>query len=50
MIAVLVIFILYQLFQLTQTPSWGLVILTVFDILVVVLTWHEFRRHRRAIA
>jgi len=46
MIAVLAIFILYQLFQLTQTPSLGLVALTVFDVLVLVLTWHEYGRHR----
>lgn len=46
MIAVLIIFILYQLYQLILTPSAGLVALTVFDILIVVLTWHEYRRHR----
>lgn len=45
MIAVLVTFIRYQLFQLTQTPSLGLVALTVFDILVLVLTGHEYGRH-----
>nr|WP_247647150.1 DUF2127 domain-containing protein [Arthrobacter sp. E3] len=49
MIALLVIFILYQFYQLTQTPSLGLAALTVFDILIVVLTWHEYgrQRHRR---
>ena len=49
MIALLAIFILYQLYQLTQTPSLGLAALTVFDILIVVLTWHEYgrQRHRR---
>jgi uncharacterized membrane protein len=47
MIAVLGIFIAYQLFQLTQTPSLGLVALTLFDALIVVLTWHEYRRHRQ---
>ncbi|WP_343319143.1 DUF2127 domain-containing protein [Arthrobacter sp. TMP15] len=47
MIAVLVVFILYQLYQLTLTPSAGLVALTVFDILIVVLTGHEYGRHRR---
>ena len=46
MIAVLIMFIGYQLFQITQTSSAGLVALTVFDILMVVLTWHEYRRHR----
>nr|WP_256127885.1 DUF2127 domain-containing protein [Arthrobacter sp. SDTb3-6] len=47
MIVVLAIFILYQLYQLTRTPSIGLLSLTVFDILIVVLTWHEYLRHRR---
>jgi uncharacterized membrane protein len=47
MIGVLVIFILYQFYQLSVTPSLGLVALTVFDILIVVLTWHEYGRHRR---
>lgn len=46
MIALLVIFILYQVYQLTQTPSMGLVALTVFDMMIVVLTWHEYRRQR----
>lgn len=47
MIAVLAVFVLYQLYQLTLTPSAGLVALTVFDILIIVLTWHEYGRHRR---
>ena len=47
MIGVLGIFILYQLYQLSRGPSAGLVVLTVFDILVVILTWHEYGRHRQ---
>ena len=47
MIALLAIFILYQFYQLTQTPSAGLAALTLFDILIVVLTWHEYGRQRR---
>ncbi|WP_287931838.1 DUF2127 domain-containing protein [Arthrobacter sp.] len=47
MIGVLAIFILYQFYQLTLTPSLGLAVLTVFDILIVGLTWHEYVRHRR---
>ncbi|MFQ4149476.1 DUF2127 domain-containing protein [Arthrobacter sp. LAPM80] len=47
MIAVLGIFILYQLYQLAVAPSAGLVALTVFDAVIVVLTWHEYQRHRR---
>lgn len=47
MIAVLSLFILYQLYLLAVRPSAGLVALTVFDAIIVVLTWHEYRRHRK---
>lgn len=47
MIAVLGLFILYQLYQLVVAPSAGLVALTVFDALIVFLTWHEYQRHRQ---
>jgi uncharacterized membrane protein len=46
MIAVLLAFIAYQLYQFAVSPTPGLVALTVFDALVVVLTWHEYRRQR----
>lgn len=46
MMAVLAVFVLYQLYQLTVAPSAGLVALTLFDLLMIVLTWHEYRRHR----
>lgn len=46
MVAVLALFVLYQLYQLTMAPSAGLVALTLFDMLMIVLTWHEYRRHR----
>lgn len=46
MIGVLLAFIAYQLYQLTVSPTVGLIGLTVFDALVVVLTWHEYRRQR----
>lgn len=49
MLAVLAIFIAYQLYQMTQTPSWGLAALTVFDAVMVVLTWHEYHRRRRTL-
>lgn len=43
----LAIFVLDQLHQLTLTPSSGLAVLAVFDILIVVLTWHGYGGHRR---
>lgn len=44
------LFILYQLYRYSYTHSVGLLVLTVFDLVVVVLIWHEWRllrRHRR---
>ncbi len=54
MIAFLVIFIAYQTYQLVLGFSWGLFLLTVFDVFIVVLTWREYgihlaRRERRAL-
>jgi len=46
MIGVLLAFIAYQLYQIAASPTAGLVALTVFDALVVFLTWHEYRRQR----
>jgi len=47
MIIVLLIFIGYQLYRIVLQPSIGLVVLTVFDALIVMLTWREYRRQRR---
>ena len=44
--AFLAIFILYQGYQLVVGFSWGLALLTAFDIFVVWLTWREYRIHR----
>jgi len=46
MIALLVVFIVYQLYRLAYRPSVGLALLTVFDAFVVVLTWREYRTKR----
>jgi uncharacterized membrane protein len=47
MITVLLIFITYQLYRLAVSPSAGLIALTIFDVLVLALTWREYRRQRR---
>ena len=47
MITVLLIFIGYQLYRIVLQPSLGLIALTVFDAVIVVLTWREYRRQRR---
>jgi uncharacterized membrane protein len=48
MIIILLIFIGYQLYRIALDPSAGLIALTVFDALIVVLTWREYRRQRQA--
>jgi uncharacterized membrane protein len=40
------VFIVYQLYRLVIDPSFGLVILTIFDTFVLVLTVREERRQR----
>lgn len=47
MIAVLLAFIAYQLYQFAVAATAGLAVLTIFDALVVILTWHEYGRQRR---
>ena len=45
---VLALFILYQLYRFSYTHGAGLIVLTVFDIFVMALIWHEYglvRRH-----
>jgi uncharacterized membrane protein len=45
-IAVFSAFAVYQVFRFTHTHSWALVILTVFDVLIILLTWNEYRHQR----
>jgi uncharacterized membrane protein len=47
MIAFLGIFIAYQTYRLVVAFSVGLLLLTLFDIVIVWLTVREYRRHRR---
>lgn len=46
MIAFLLIFIAYQVYQMTLKLSGGLLLLTVFDLFIVYLTVIEYRKHR----
>lgn len=41
-------FALYQLFRFTHTHSWALVVLTIFDVLIILLTWNEYRHQEEA--
>ena len=51
-LAALVLFIIYQVYRYSYTHALGLIILTVFDIFVLWLVWHEYRlvRHLRQTA
>jgi uncharacterized membrane protein len=39
-------FVIYQVYRLTYAPSIGLALLTVFDSIIIWLTWREYRRMR----
>jgi uncharacterized membrane protein len=40
---VLGFFIVYQLYRFSYRQGFGLIILTVFDVVVIGLIWHEYR-------
>ena len=42
-IIVFILFILYQIYRYTYTHSIFLILLTIFDLFVVWLTWHEYK-------
>ena len=43
----LVVLIAYQTYQISLTFSLWMIVLTVFDAAVLVLTWHEYKLHKR---
>ena len=45
-IAFLVAFIGYQLYRIALHPTLGLVTLTIFDAVIVWLTWREYQKQR----
>lgn len=42
-IVAFILFILYQMYHYVLHPSFGLIILTIFDIAIIILTWAEYR-------
>ncbi len=46
-LVVMAIFIAYQLYRYSFTHGAGLIVLTLFDLVVMVLIWHEYRLLRR---
>jgi uncharacterized membrane protein len=47
MIVVLLLFITYQLYRIVLDPTAGLIGLTVFDAVIVALTWREYHEQRQ---
>jgi uncharacterized membrane protein len=45
-IAVFTAFMVYQVHRFTHTHSWALIWLTVFDAVIVYLTWKEYQEQR----
>lgn len=41
------LFILYQLYRFAYTHGIGLILLTIFDLIVLGLVWHEYQLVRR---
>jgi len=46
MIAFLLVFIVYQVYRISVSFSWGMILLTAFDIFIVWITWREYRLRR----
>ena len=46
-LVILGLFIIYQLYRFSYTHGLGLILLTVFDVLVMGLIWHEYNLIRR---
>ena len=46
MIVMLAAFVCYQVYRFALTHSLTMILLTLFDLLVILLTWLEYRRQR----
>jgi uncharacterized membrane protein len=46
-LAILGLFVVYQLYRFSYTHGLGLLLLSVFDVVVLGLIWHEYRLVRR---
>ena len=44
---VLGLFVVYQLYRFSYTQGFGLILLTIFDVIVMILIWHEYTLVRR---
>jgi len=44
---VLALFVVYQIYRFSYTRGFGLIVLTIFDLIVMGLIWHEYNLMRR---
>lgn len=49
-LVVLTLFVAYQVYRYSYTHGFGLILLTVFDLVVMALIWHEWGVVRRHLA
>jgi uncharacterized membrane protein len=49
-IAVFGLFVVYQLYRFNLSHSPWLILITVVDVVVIALTWHEYRYVRRSLS
>ena len=49
-IAVFGLFVVYQLYRFNLSHSLWLIVITVIDVVVIALTWHEYRYVRRSLS
>jgi uncharacterized membrane protein len=40
-------FVIYQIYQMTYTPSLSLALITILDVVLIVLILHEYRRRKK---
>lgn len=45
-IAALIAFVIFQVYEMFTNPSAGMAALTVFDVIIILLTWREYRQDR----
>jgi uncharacterized membrane protein len=46
-IVVFALFMIYQVHRFTHTHSWSLIALTVFDAVIIYLTWQEYQQQKK---
>jgi uncharacterized membrane protein len=47
LVIILFAFVCYQMWSVLHKFTWGLTLLSVFDIFIIILTWLEWQKHKR---